>query len=245
MHTVQEKRTSAEQSISQTSQQKRDFEARLAQARAMYEQEVANFKALEERLRVSKAETTKLQQEYALIEGSRQDLQNQYTQVSTALAADQQENASLKEKIRQANAEVAQLKPALEKARSDARQQKGLVAINKKQLATVEGERDKIQGEIDTLAKETPSTLRLPPRLAPLLRWLALLFLLQARTPTHSSAGPQLEAQASVLCLLRLPPISKRPSITSLASPLQLLLPLGLLPPHSAPSRRWLPPSRL
>lgn len=156
MHTVQEKRTSAEQSISQTSQQKRDFEARLAQARAMYEQEVANFKALEERLRVSKAETTKLSQEYALIEGSRQDLHNQYTQVSTVLASDQQENASLKEKIRQANAEVAQLKPALEKARSDARQQKGLVAINKKQLATVEGERDKIQGEIDTLAKETP-----------------------------------------------------------------------------------------
>lgn len=156
MHTVQEKRTLAEQSISQTSQQKRDFEARLAQARAMYEQEVANFKALEERLRVSKAETTKLQQDYALIEGGRQDLQSQYTQVSTALAADQQENASLKEKIRLANAEVAQLKPALEKARSDARQQKGLVAINKKQLATVEGERDKIQGEIDTLARETP-----------------------------------------------------------------------------------------
>ncbi|EPS29628.1 hypothetical protein PDE_04578 [Penicillium oxalicum 114-2] len=155
MHNVQEKRTSAEQSLSQTSQQKRDFESRLAQARAMYEQEVANFKALEERLRVSRAETAKLQQEYALIEGSRQDLQTQYSQVSGALASDQQENASLKEKIRQANAEVAQLKPALEKARSDARQQKGLVAINKKQLATVEGEREKIQGEIDSLAKET------------------------------------------------------------------------------------------
>lgn len=156
MHNVQEQRTSAEQNLTQTSQQKRDFETRLAQARTMYEQEVTNFKALEERLRVSKAETTKLQQDYALIEGGRQDLQNQYTQVSTALAADQQENASLKEKIRQANAEVAQLKPALEKARSDARQQKGLVAINKKQLATVEGERDKIQGEIETLSKEAP-----------------------------------------------------------------------------------------
>ncbi|KAJ5115265.1 hypothetical protein NUU61_001024 [Penicillium alfredii] len=155
MGNVQEKRTSAEQDISQTSQQKRDFEARLAQARAMYEQEVTNFKALEERLKTSKAETEKLQQQYALIEGSRQDLQNQYTQVSTALAADQQENANLKEKIRQANAEVAQLKPALEKARSDARQQKGLVAINKKQLATVEGEQEKIQGEIDGLAKES------------------------------------------------------------------------------------------
>lgn len=156
MHTVQEKRTSAEQDVTQTSQQKRDFEARLAQARTMYEQEVANFKALEERLKASKAETTKLQQEYHLLEGSRQDLQNQYNQVSTALAADQQENASLKERIRQANAEVAQLKPALEKARSDARQQKGLVAINKKQLATVEGERDRMQGEIDSISKDTP-----------------------------------------------------------------------------------------
>jgi epidermal growth factor receptor substrate 15 len=156
MHTVQEKRTSAEQNITQTSQQKRDFETRLAQARSMYEQEVAKFKALEERLKSSKAETEKLSQQYALLEGSRQDLQNQYTQVATALAADEQENASLKEKIRQANAEVAQLKPALEKARSGARQQKGLVAINKKQLATVEGERDKIQGEIDGFATETP-----------------------------------------------------------------------------------------
>ncbi|KAJ5644034.1 uncharacterized protein N7484_006541 [Penicillium longicatenatum] len=156
MHNVQQKRTTAEQNMTQSSQQKRDFETRLAQARTMYEQELASFKALEERLKASKAETTKLSQEYALIEGSRQDLATQYNQISTALASDQQENASLKEKIRQANAEVAQLKPALEKARSDARQQKGLVAINKKQLATVEGERDKAQAEIDDIARETP-----------------------------------------------------------------------------------------
>ncbi|KAL4872728.1 hypothetical protein BDV12DRAFT_161423 [Aspergillus spectabilis] len=157
MQNVQTKRTATEQELSQTSQQKRDFESRLAQARAMYEQEVKSFKALEERLKISKAETTKLQQEYALIDGSRQDLQNQYNQVSAALTTDQQENANLKEKIREANAAVAQLKPALEKSRSEARQQKGLVAINKKQLATVEGERDKIQEEIDSLSKEQPT----------------------------------------------------------------------------------------
>lgn len=156
MQNVQTKRTSAEQDISQTSQQKRDFETRLAQARTMYEQEVKNFKALEERLNASRAETNKLQQEFALIDASRQDLQNQYDQVAAALTADQQENASLKEKIRQANAIVAQLKPALEKARSEARQQKGLAAINKKQLATVEGEQTKIQEEIDDLSKEQP-----------------------------------------------------------------------------------------
>ncbi|KAL4929259.1 EF hand domain protein [Aspergillus undulatus] len=157
MQNVQTKRSVTEQELSQNSQQKRDFESRLAQARAMYEQEVKHFKDLESRLKTSKAETTKLQSEYALIEGSRQDLQNQYNQVSAALAADQQENASLKEKIREANAAVAQLKPVLEKARSEARQQKGLAAINKKQLATVEGERDKTQEEIDELSKEQPT----------------------------------------------------------------------------------------
>jgi epidermal growth factor receptor substrate 15 len=154
MQNVQSQRASAEQDLTQTSQQKRDFEARLAQARSMYEKEVKDFKALEERLNASRAETKKFQQEYALLEGTRQDLQSQYEQVSAALASDQNENANLKEKIRQVNVVVSQLKPALEKARSEARQHKGLVAINKKQLATVEGERDKIQGEIETFAKE-------------------------------------------------------------------------------------------
>lgn len=154
MQNVQSQRASAEQEITQSSQQKRDFEARLAQARTMYEKELKDFKALEVRLNASRAETKKLQQDYSLIEASRQDLQNQYEQVSAALVADQTENESLKEKIRQVNVVISQLKPALEKARSDARQQKGLAAINKKQLATVEGERDKIQGEIDTLARE-------------------------------------------------------------------------------------------
>jgi epidermal growth factor receptor substrate 15 len=160
MQNVQSQRASAEQEITQSSQQKRDFEARLAQARSMYEKELKDFKALEVRLNASRAETKKLQQDYALIEGSRQDLQNQFDQVSAALVADQSENVTLKEKIRQANLSVSQLKPALEKARSDARQQKGLAAINKKQLATVEGEREKIQGEIDALAKEA---LESPP----------------------------------------------------------------------------------
>lgn len=155
MQNVQEKRDSAEQEVTQNNQQKRDFEARLAQARTMYDQEVKNFKALEERLAASRAETKKLQQDFALIDGSRQDLQTQFNQASAALESDQRENASLKEKIRQANTEVTQLKPQLEKVRSEARQQKGLVAINKKQLATVEGERDRLRDDVDAASKDT------------------------------------------------------------------------------------------
>ncbi|OJD15661.1 hypothetical protein AJ78_04079 [Emergomyces pasteurianus Ep9510] len=160
MQHVQGKRAAAEQDLTQNSQQKKDFEARLAQARIMYEQEAKDFKALEDRLAASRTETKKLQQDFALIEASRQDLQNQYNQVNAALDADQRENVSLKEQIRQANAQVSQLKPLLEKARSAARQQKGLVAINKKQLATVEGERDRMQGEIDNTTREVDGLQR-------------------------------------------------------------------------------------
>lgn len=160
MQSIQTQRGTAEQDLAQVNQQKRDFETRLAQARAMYEQEVKDFKSLEDRLKASRDETRKLQQDIAMLAGTREDLQSKHNQMSAALEADKQENANLKESIKQTNSQISQLKPLLEKLRSEARQQKGLVAINKKQLATVEGEREKTQGEIDSTNKEIEEVQR-------------------------------------------------------------------------------------
>ena len=140
MQDVKNQRGSTEHELSQAQVHKRDFEGRLVQLRSAYEQEVREVQALEERLRSSKSETQKLQQEVAMIQGTHEDLQNQHRQISEAFNMDQNENANLKEKIRQSNIGISEIKPQLEKMRSDARQQKGLVAINKKQLATNEME---------------------------------------------------------------------------------------------------------
>lgn len=153
MQEVQGQRATSQNELTQASSQKREFEARLAQLRTLYEQEVKDVKSLEERLTASRNETKKLQTEIAMIEGTYHDLQNQHRQTVAALQADQQENANLKERMRAVNAEITQLKPVLEKLRSDARQQKGLVAINKKQLATNEGEREKLKTESEELNK--------------------------------------------------------------------------------------------
>ena len=153
MQDVQEQRATTQNDLTQANSQKREFELRLGQLRSLYEQEVKDVRSLEERLTASRNETKKLQTDIAMIEGTHQDLQNQHRQTVTALQADQQENASLKERMRVVNAEIAQLRPALEKLRSDARQQKGLVAINKKQLATNEGEREKLKTEAEDLNK--------------------------------------------------------------------------------------------
>ncbi|KAF2836967.1 hypothetical protein M501DRAFT_1018373 [Patellaria atrata CBS 101060] len=160
MQEVQAKKSTTENDLSSATTQKRDLELRLSQFRSQYEQEVKNVKSLEDRLNTSRNETRKLQQEYALIEGTYQDLQNQHRQLATALDADQRENANLKERIRQVNTEIAQLRPQLDKLRSDARQQKGLVAINKKQLSTNEGERDKTKGEIGDLTRAAQESAR-------------------------------------------------------------------------------------
>ncbi|KAI4260776.1 MAG: hypothetical protein L6R42_003904 [Xanthoria sp. 1 TBL-2021] len=154
MQDVKGKRASTEQDLSRAQNSKRDFETRLAGLRSAYEQEVRDVKALEGRLSTSRNEVRKLQSDMAMLEGAQQDLQNQRQQVAAALEADQQENANLKERIRQTNVAINELKPQVERMRSDARQQKGLVAINKKQLSTVEGERDKARMELEEASRE-------------------------------------------------------------------------------------------
>jgi epidermal growth factor receptor substrate 15 len=153
MQDVQGQRATTNTELTHQQSQKREFELRLNQLRSLYEQEVKDVKILEERLAASRNEIKKLQTDIAMIEGTYLDLQNQHRQAATALQADQEENANLKERMRIVNAEIAQLKPALEKLRSDARQQKGLVAINKKQLATNEAEREKLKAEAEELNK--------------------------------------------------------------------------------------------
>ncbi|EMD87498.1 hypothetical protein COCC4DRAFT_165740 [Bipolaris maydis ATCC 48331] len=167
MQEVQNKKTATESDLNSVNTQKRDLELRLSQFKTQYDQEVKAVKALEDRLASSRNETRKLQQDLAMIEASYQDLQTQHRQVGGQLEADQRENNSLKERIRQLNAEIAQLRPQLDKMRNDARQQKGMVAINKKQLATNEGERDKIKNEMSDLSRSQEETSRGSPIQSP------------------------------------------------------------------------------
>jgi epidermal growth factor receptor substrate 15 len=164
MQEVQNKKEATQGDLASVTNQRRELETRLAQFKTTYEQEVKAHKNLEDRLAASRNETRKLQTDIAMLEGTYQDLQTQHRQVGAALEADQRENASLKERIRQMNAEIAQLRPQLEKMRTDARQQKGMVSINKKQFATNEGERDKIKGEMNELTRAAQEAARSPPQ---------------------------------------------------------------------------------
>lgn len=160
MQEVQNKSAPTKQDLSQTQSAKRDFEVRLASLRSAYEQEVRNQNELEAQLATAKNDCQKLQSEVAMIEGARQDLSNKRQQTAAALEAEQKELASLKERLRQENSLMNELKPELEKLNSDLRQQKGLAAIHRKQVTTVEAERSKLQSEFDELSKEHGATTK-------------------------------------------------------------------------------------
>ena len=175
MQEVKSKRMSTEQDLSKAFNQKRDFESRLSQLRTAYEQEVAEVRTLEDRLSKSRTETAQLQRDFAMLDGTHQDIQNQHRRLTEAMDTDQAENTSLREKIRQVNAQIGTLKTQLEKLRLDAKKQQGLVAINKKQLSTNEGEREKVQQEIDDVSKA--STTPFAP--------------VQEGTDSHSTRSPE------------------------------------------------------
>jgi epidermal growth factor receptor substrate 15 len=160
MQEVQAKRSATQNDLNQANAQKKNFEQRLSQLRALYEKEAKAVRALEDQLAASRNDTKKLTADMAMVDASYQDLQGQHRQVATALQADQQENANLKERIKATNGEIAQLRPQIEKLKSEARQQKGLVAINKKQLATTEGEREKLKTEVEELTKSNEDLAR-------------------------------------------------------------------------------------
>ncbi|KAH9435740.1 hypothetical protein MCOR02_004659 [Pyricularia oryzae] len=198
MQEVQGQRTTTQNELNQSAAQKKNFEQRLAQLRALYEKEAKDVRALEDQLNASRSETKKLQTEMAMLEGTYQDLQNQHRQVATALQADQQENANLKDRIRAVNAEVAQLKPLIEKLKLEARQQKGLVAINKNSWPQTSRSVTNSSQRWTTFPREPENSADKTPAQPP--RWLARPS--RQRVSTIRSSG-ELAAQTSWVPLRR------------------------------------------
>ncbi|CAK7263765.1 hypothetical protein SEPCBS119000_000652 [Sporothrix epigloea] len=153
-------RSALQTELSQTSTQKKNFEQRLAQLRTLYEKEARDVRTLEEQLNTSRGDTKTLQTQLATLEASYQEMQTQQQTVFASLQADQQENAKLKERMTAVTTEVNQLKSQVEKLKSEARQQKGIVAINRKQLAHMEGEREKLKTEAEDLTRENQELAR-------------------------------------------------------------------------------------
>lgn len=70
------------------------------------------------------------------------------TEIEGNYLRDKEDVREMNKKMAEVTLETNKLKEVLEKLKKDARQQKGLVAISKKQLLTAEGEKEKVASSI-------------------------------------------------------------------------------------------------
>lgn len=154
---LKSKRASAEQELSTLSTQKQHIEMQLAALRSAYEREAEHVRTVENQLSASKSETNRLRAEYAVVEASSNELQSRKQELSFALESDRRENETLSQRMKVINAENITLRAELDRFQSQARQQRGLVAINKKQVSTGDQERERLRGEIEEIRRDIAS----------------------------------------------------------------------------------------
>ena len=137
-------RSELEASLSSTTSAINELQVKLSQARAAHETERTMVDDLQSR---HKDQATLLQRqrtELITAESDLSALRVERTEIEGNYLRDKEDVRDMKKKMAEVAAETARLRDELEKTKKEARQQKGLVAISKKQLSTAEAEKDKV-----------------------------------------------------------------------------------------------------
>lgn len=150
---LQAKRGDLETSIANNASSVAELESRLTAVRGQHEVESKRVKELEESQQKQLAELKKLREDAIREESELSALKAEKDELEQALMRDREDVRDMKKRMYDVQNETKSLKEQLEKLRKEARQQKGLVAISKKQLATAEGEQDKVASEIEAVQR--------------------------------------------------------------------------------------------
>ncbi|KAG8901828.1 hypothetical protein FRC00_004226 [Tulasnella sp. 408] len=132
----------------------KELETQLAASKAAYETESRIFGELREKLLAQTATITKTRQELITAESDLSAIRQEKNEIQGNMLRDKDEVLDLQRKMKQVADETEIIKKEIEKVKKDARHQKGLLAIGKKQLATAEGEREKAEKELEVAQKE-------------------------------------------------------------------------------------------
>ena len=145
------KRAAAEQELSSLGSQKQHIEFQLAGLMTAYEREAAQVARVEGQLAAARAELSRLRADCTVVGQSYNELQSRKQEISSALEPAKRENENLKQRMTATNMDNHNSRQGVEKLRSQAGQQRGMVAINRKQASTGESDLERLRGEIDDL----------------------------------------------------------------------------------------------
>lgn len=132
----------------------------LSQAKAAYDVESTNMSNLEARHKTGSEELKKLKQQVITAESDLSALREQKSELEQSILKDKEEMRELNRKIKVTNEEVTALKESLEKINKEARQQRGVLVVNRKQLSTAESARENTQASIASAQRDLKDVKR-------------------------------------------------------------------------------------
>lgn len=121
----------------------------MANARSKHEEVSKSVADLRSRVSDQQEKVKNLNMDFIAAESDLSALRSEKDELEQALLRDKEEIRGLQKRMKEVDDEKATLKTLLEKLKKEARQQKGMVTIAKKQLSTSENNRDLAQKDLD------------------------------------------------------------------------------------------------
>lgn len=140
LSTMEMRKGELEKSVSADGGSISDLKTRLETVRMRHQTESEAVKALTERQAAQAMELRKLQEESVREESELSRLKAEKDEIEQSVMKDREDVREMKRLVGERTREKETLKAELEKLKKDARMQKGLVAIGKKQLSQADGE---------------------------------------------------------------------------------------------------------
>ncbi|PWN37671.1 uncharacterized protein FA14DRAFT_159612 [Meira miltonrushii] len=131
-----------------------DLRTRLETVRMRHQTESESVKALQERQKAQSAELKRLREESVHEESELSRLKAEKDEIEQALMKDREDVREMKSVVAERTKAKEALKAEIEKLKKEARQQKGLVAIGKKQLSQADSDLSKAQDELNAAREE-------------------------------------------------------------------------------------------
>lgn len=154
LETAKNERAPLERQLTEQAALLSSLETQLSSAKAAYDTETKLLATLKERYANQAADIQKTREELIRAESDLSATKVEKAEIEGALMREREEVRDLQRKMTETSTSIEGTKVELEKLRKEAKQQKGLLAIAKKQLATREAEKAKADRELEEATVE-------------------------------------------------------------------------------------------
>ncbi|EGN96146.1 hypothetical protein SERLA73DRAFT_76138 [Serpula lacrymans var. lacrymans S7.3] len=160
LQTAKAERETLESTLANQAAQLSALQTQLASAKAAYDTETTLLGSLRERFNTQTADMQRVREELIRAESDLSAIREEKSEIEGSVLRDKEEVRDLNRSMIEAGTQIEGLKAEIEKAKKDAKQQKGLLAIAKKQLATKEAERLKVEKELQDARDDLTTTTK-------------------------------------------------------------------------------------